>query len=180
VLRQISYDDGSETWETDTAYGGSYVTVTPPAGGTPETTWTNGEGEKTAIWQYHAGAPVSTSDPASDYDTTTYTYTYTYTPAQNLATITDAAGNQWSYEVRVQHDRRGHLVLHPCAEPLGEPPGGPPSAADHHQGYRAVQHRPVDRLVDVTAAYLARVVAPLDLHDDHLHGGLVAVPADQH
>jgi YD repeat-containing protein len=85
VLRQISYDDGSETWETDTAYGGSYVTVTPPAGGTPETTWTNGEGETTAIWQYHAGAPVSTSDPASDYDTTTYTYT----PARNLATITD-------------------------------------------------------------------------------------------
>jgi RHS repeat-associated protein len=93
VLRQISYDDGSETWETDTAYGGDYVTVTPPTGGTPETTWTNGEGETTAISEYHAGAPVSTSDPASDYDATTYTYT----PEQKLATITDAAGNQWSY-----------------------------------------------------------------------------------
>ena len=93
VLRQISYDDGSDTWETDTAYGGDYVTVTPPAGGTPETTWTNGEGETTATWQYHAGAPVSTSDPANDYDATAYTYT----AAQKLATITDAAGNQWSY-----------------------------------------------------------------------------------
>jgi RHS repeat-associated protein len=46
----------------------------------------------TAIWQYHAGAPVSTSDPASDYDATSYTYT----PAKQLATITDAAGNTWT------------------------------------------------------------------------------------
>jgi RHS repeat-associated protein len=93
VVRQISSDDGTETWETDTSYGGDYTTVTPPAGGTPETTWTNGAGETTAIWQYHAGVPVSVSDPASDYDATTYTYT----PGQKLATITDAAGNTWSY-----------------------------------------------------------------------------------
>jgi RHS repeat-associated protein len=93
VIRQISYSDGAETWETDTSYGGNETTVTPPAGGTAETTWTNGEGETTAIWQYHAGAPVSAADPASDYDATSYTYT----PAQKLATITDAAGNVWSY-----------------------------------------------------------------------------------
>jgi RHS repeat-associated protein len=93
VVRQISYDDGTETYETDTSYGGDYTTVTPPAGGTPETTWTNGVGETSAIWQYHAGAPVSVTDPASDYDATTYTYT----PGQKLADITDAAGNVWSY-----------------------------------------------------------------------------------
>ena len=93
VVRQISYSSGTEAWETDTSYGGNYTTVTPPAGGTPETTWTDGRGLTTAIWQYHAGAPVSVSDPASDYDATTYTYT----PAQKLATITDAAGNAWSY-----------------------------------------------------------------------------------
>jgi RHS repeat-associated protein len=93
VVRQISYDDGTETWETDTAYGGDYTTVTPPAGGTPETTWTDGRGLTTAIWQYRAGVPVSASDPASDYDATAYTYT----PAQKLATITDPAGNAWSY-----------------------------------------------------------------------------------
>jgi len=93
VIRQISYDEGTQTWETGTAYGGDETTVTPPSGGTSETTWTDGRGLTTAIWQYHAGVPVSTSDPASDYDATTYTYT----PAQKLATITDADGNKWSY-----------------------------------------------------------------------------------
>jgi YD repeat-containing protein len=92
VLRQISSDDGTQTWETDTSYGGNEVTVTPPAGGTPMTTWTDGRGLTTAIWQYHAGVPVSTSDPAADYDATTYTYT----AGQDPATITDAAGNTWS------------------------------------------------------------------------------------
>jgi RHS repeat-associated protein len=94
VIRQVAYDDGTEKYETDTAYGGDYTTVTPPAGGTPETTWTDGRGLTTEIWQYHAGAPVTVIDePATDYDQTLYTYT----AAGKLATITDAAGNQWSY-----------------------------------------------------------------------------------
>jgi RHS repeat-associated protein len=93
VIRQISYDDGTETWETDTSYGGDETTVVPPPGGTAETTWTNGEGETTAIWQYHASDPVSVSDPATDYDATTYTYT----PGSQLATIKDAGGNVWTY-----------------------------------------------------------------------------------
>ena len=93
VIRQTSYTDGTETWETDTAYGGNYTTITPPPGGTPQTTWTDGRGLTTAIWQYHAGAPAPATDPASDYDATTYTYT----PGQQLATITDAGGNAWSY-----------------------------------------------------------------------------------
>jgi RHS repeat-associated protein len=93
VIKQIAYKDGTESWETDTSYGGNETTVTPPAGGTPQTTWTDGRGLTTAIWQYHAGAPVNVTDPASDYDATSYTYT----PGQKLATITDAAGNTWSY-----------------------------------------------------------------------------------
>src|SRR6185437_14866615 len=44
-------------------------------------------------YQYHAGVPASPSDPASQYDQTSYAYT----PAQQLASITDAAGNAWSY-----------------------------------------------------------------------------------
>ena len=40
-----------------------------------------------------AGAPVSVRDPAGDYDATAYTYV----PSGKLATITDAAGNTWSY-----------------------------------------------------------------------------------
>jgi len=93
VIRQISFDDGTETWETDTAYGGDETTVTPPVGGTAETTWTDGRGLTTAIWQYHADVPVSVSDPANDYDATGYTYN----AAGKLATITDDAGNKWSY-----------------------------------------------------------------------------------
>jgi RHS repeat-associated protein len=93
VIRQISDALGAQTWETDTSYGGDYTTVVPPAGGTSQTTFTDGRGLTTAIWQYHTGVPPSTSDPASDYDQTSYTYT----AAQNLATIADAADNGWSY-----------------------------------------------------------------------------------
>jgi YD repeat-containing protein len=93
VIRQISYALGSETWETDTSYGGNYVTVVPPAGGTSQTTFTDGRGLTTAIWQYHAGVTPSTADPAGDYDQTSYTYT----PAQKLATIIDAGGDTWSF-----------------------------------------------------------------------------------
>jgi RHS repeat-associated protein len=101
VIKKTSLDDGTQTWETDTAYGGNYITITPPAGGTPTTNWTDGRGLTTAIWQYHSGVPVSVSDPAADYDTTTYTYN----AGQKLATITDAAGNAWSYSYDLLGDQ---------------------------------------------------------------------------
>jgi RHS repeat-associated protein len=94
VIKQISYSLGSETFETDTSYGGDYTTVVPPQGGTAQTTQTNGLGLTSAVYQYHAGVPASPADPASDYDATDYAYT----PAGKLATITDAAGNSWSYK----------------------------------------------------------------------------------
>ena len=93
VTKQISYKFATETWETDTSYGGDYTTVVPPSGGTSQTTFVNGEGKTSAIYQYHSGVPASPSDPASDYDKTTYAYT----PTEELALITDAAGNQWNY-----------------------------------------------------------------------------------
>jgi RHS repeat-associated protein len=93
VIKQVAYALGSQTWETDTTYGGNYVTVVPPSGGTPQTTFTDGRGLTTAIFQYHAGVPISPSDPAADYDQTSYAYT----PASQLASITDAAGNTWSW-----------------------------------------------------------------------------------
>jgi RHS repeat-associated protein len=101
VVKQISYTFATETWETDTSYGGDYTTVVPPAGGIAQTTFTNGEGKTSAIYQYHSGAPASPSDPASDYDATTYLYT----PAQQLALITDAAGNQWNYSYDLNGDQ---------------------------------------------------------------------------
>lgn len=93
IIREISYALGSETSETDTTYGGNYTTTVPPTGGTSETTFIDGRGLTTAIYQYHAGVPAAPADPAADYDKTTYTYT----PAQKLAGINDAAGNTWSY-----------------------------------------------------------------------------------
>lgn len=93
VTRTVSYALGVETWETDTGYGGNYTTTIPPTGGTPSTTFTDGRGLTTAIYQYHVGVPVSPADPAADYDKTSYVYT----PAQKLAGITDAVGNTWSY-----------------------------------------------------------------------------------
>ena len=97
-----SFSLANETWETDTAYGGDYTTTTyqnltsgEPDGGTPETVFTNGEGQTSAIYQYHseADAALGVSAPASDYDATDYAYT----PAGNLAGVTDAAGSNWAY-----------------------------------------------------------------------------------
>jgi RHS repeat-associated protein len=109
VTRQVSYSYASELWETDTSYGGDYTTVTPPAGGTAQTTYTNGIGKTSYIYQYHSAAPPS-SPPApgsgsqtgpSGWDQTAYTYS----PAGQLATITDDAGNQWSYGYNLAGDQ---------------------------------------------------------------------------
>jgi RHS repeat-associated protein len=101
VVRQVLYSLATEKWETDTSYGGDYTTVTPPAGGTAQTTYTNGIGKTSYIYQYHAATPPATPPApgsgsqvgASGWDQTSYTYT----PAGQQATITDDAGNQWSY-----------------------------------------------------------------------------------
>jgi len=88
---------GHEKWRTSTAYPGADRTdVTPPAGATPTSSFVDARGNTTQIRQYHGGAPTG------DYDTTNYTYT----PAGNLAGITDAAGNEWSYT----YDTRGYRV----------------------------------------------------------------------
>lgn len=71
-------------------------TATPagePDGDTPQTTFTDGRGLTTQVFQYHSGVTAAPSDPSSDYDVTSYTYT----AAKKLATVTDAAQNKWSY-----------------------------------------------------------------------------------
>ena len=101
VTRQISYSFASDTWETDTTYGGNYVTTVPPTGGTSQTTFTDGRGLETAMYQYHSGVSADPSGPASGYDKTTYSYT----PARKLASIKDAAGNSWSSGYDLAGDR---------------------------------------------------------------------------
>jgi RHS repeat-associated protein len=101
TTRQIAYARGIETWESDTSYGGNYTTTVPPAGGISQTTFTDGRGLTTAIYQYHAGAAAVPTDPATDYDRTAYTNT----AAGKLAGIRDAAGNTWSYTYNLLGDR---------------------------------------------------------------------------
>jgi RHS repeat-associated protein len=92
TVKQVAYNDGTATWETDTTYGGNYATVVPPSGGTSQTTFINGLTQTAAIYQYHAGVAPSPADPPADYDQTSYTYT----PAGKLASIT-ASANTWKY-----------------------------------------------------------------------------------
>lgn len=79
---------GSETWRTSTAYGGDHVDITPPTGATATTTYTDARGKTTELRQYHGPTPTG------DYDTTAYGYS----PAGNLTSLTDAAGNQWTWK----------------------------------------------------------------------------------
>jgi RHS repeat-associated protein len=110
VTRQVLYDDATEQWETDTAYGGNYTTVTPPAGGTATTTYIDGDGLTSYIYDYHSATPPATppapgsgsESGSSGWDQTAYTYN----AAQELTGITDDAGNQWSYS----YDLGGDVV----------------------------------------------------------------------
>jgi YD repeat-containing protein len=107
VTRQITYSLAAEKWETDTSYGGNYTTVTPPAGGTAQTTYVNGLGKTSYIYQYHSATPPATppapgsgsaAGPAG-WDQTAYAYS----PAAQLASITDdtaggtSTGNTWTF-----------------------------------------------------------------------------------
>jgi RHS repeat-associated protein len=116
ITRQIAYKFATETWETDTAYGGNYATVSykvtepgVPLGGTPQTTYTDGRGLTSYIYQYHSNTPPA-SPPApgsgsvtgaSGWDQTAYTHT----PAGQLASITDAAANAWTRKYNLAGDQ---------------------------------------------------------------------------
>jgi RHS repeat-associated protein len=78
-------------WQTTKAYPGMDETdVTPPAGGTATSTFTNGRGQTTATWSYLTTAP---DQKAADADVTSYTYT----PSGQTATIADNSGNKSTY-----------------------------------------------------------------------------------
>ncbi|WP_412748237.1 polymorphic toxin-type HINT domain-containing protein [Krasilnikovia sp. M28-CT-15] len=90
--------NGTEKWRTTTTYGGDRTSVTPPSGGTATTTLTDIAGRPTVLRQYKNPADVGKNDPAL-FDTSRFTYDL----AGNLKTLTDAAGNTWSYT----YDLRG-------------------------------------------------------------------------
>jgi RHS repeat-associated protein len=91
---EIAYHLGTETWRTSYLYGGNFTTTMPPAGATPTTVVTDARGRQTHFVRYHAGAPPDyATDPPSAYTDTAYTYT----PDGKPATLTDPAGNSWSW-----------------------------------------------------------------------------------
>ncbi|MER6121787.1 ricin-type beta-trefoil lectin domain protein [Streptomyces sp. NPDC001795] len=83
---------GAQQWQSTTAYPGVDRTDTTPAsGGTATSGFTNALGQTTATWTYDDTA--TPTGKASDAIVTSYTYT----PAGQVATMSDNAGNTWSY-----------------------------------------------------------------------------------
>ena len=89
VTRQIAYNIGNETWETDTSYQGvDQTTVNPPSGGTPTVTRTDAEGRSAELEQFDTA--TATGTPAT-------VTSYTHDPAGSLASVTDPAGDTTGY-----------------------------------------------------------------------------------
>ncbi|MCU1422475.1 MAG: hypothetical protein JWN36_2126, partial [Microbacteriaceae bacterium] len=81
---------GVERYRSTTAYlGKDRVDSTPPAGGTPTSTFTNTLGQTTSLVQYLAATPLSTA--------TQETTTYGYNAQGSMTSMTDPAGNHWSW-----------------------------------------------------------------------------------
>jgi RHS repeat-associated protein len=83
-------------WQTATAYDGTSVTTTPPAGGTATTTFINVFGNVTTARQFLGATPAGTHQ-----DTT-----YSYDRLQQLTGTADPAGNQWAWT----YDLRGRVT----------------------------------------------------------------------
>jgi YD repeat-containing protein len=79
-------------------------------------------GNTTELRQYHGGTPTG------DYDATSYAYT----PRDELAQVTDPAGNTWTY----RYDQRGRKI----------------SATDPDAGASSFVYNDLDQLVSTTDA----------------------------
>ncbi|WP_243740868.1 sugar-binding protein, partial [Streptomyces sp. 8K308] len=80
-------DGGDVLGTTRTSHHGDRTTVIPPVGATATTTLFDARGQTTELRQHHQRSATAA------YDATRYTYT----PAGQLDTLTDPAGNQWTY-----------------------------------------------------------------------------------
>lgn len=95
VTDALSLKKGTEQWRTVTQDDGDRTTVIPPNGGTASTTITDAQGRKTELRQYTDAARTA-------YQSTKYAYGKYDEPA----TVTDPAGNIWTYTF----DNRGQQV----------------------------------------------------------------------
>jgi RHS repeat-associated protein len=97
---EVFYNKHVERWRTTTSYGGSgagfMVTVQPPQGAPATATITNARGDIIEKRTYRSNPPSGSYDPL----------TYDYSAAGLLESMTDAAGNDWSWE----YDLRGRQV----------------------------------------------------------------------
>ncbi|HEX2893754.1 MAG TPA: RHS repeat-associated core domain-containing protein [Marmoricola sp.] len=86
-IYQPKNDESNGGWRTTTAYDADKVSVDPPTGGTPTTTVTDVRGNTTQRVEY-----LSTG-----LNGTTQTTTYRYDLANRMTSMTDPAGNAWSW-----------------------------------------------------------------------------------
>ncbi|WP_320065032.1 polymorphic toxin-type HINT domain-containing protein [Micromonospora sp. RTGN7] len=133
VTNAITLVAGTEKWRTVTAYGGDRTHLDPPSGATPTTTITDARGQARALRQYKGAAP------SGAYDETTYDYTTAGQPK----TVTDAAGNVWSYT----YDQRGRKI----------------STSDPDAGTSTLQYNDYDQLTSTTNAANAQVSFTYDV-----------------
>ncbi len=95
VTAAISRAFGDEKWRTSSVYDGDRTTVIPPKGGTATTVVTDARGRTTERLEY-TNAERTTSQKTA----------YTYGKYSEPDTVTDPAGNTWTYSF----DSRGQKV----------------------------------------------------------------------
>ncbi|MFI5729463.1 RHS repeat domain-containing protein [Kribbella sp. NPDC051587] len=83
---------GVQKWSIEHSISTNKQTIDPPTGQTPTTRIMDADGNLTELRQYKGDSPTG------DYDSTKYTYY----PAGGLKSVTDPAGNVWSYKYDVQ------------------------------------------------------------------------------
>jgi len=93
---QIFKVEGVEKWRTTNSYNGYRQDIDPPTGDTPSTRILDAQGNLVELRQYKGAAPTG------EYDKTTFTYTN----RNQLASVTDPAGNVWRYT----YDLRGRRI----------------------------------------------------------------------
>lgn len=85
---------GTELWRTSTSYtGADRADVTPPAGGTPSSAFTNSRGKTTGLTQWLSATPGSG---------TAETTSYSYDPAAEMTGMQNPAGQAWSWTFNVR------------------------------------------------------------------------------
>ncbi|RKR86671.1 RHS repeat-associated protein [Micromonospora pisi] len=101
LTNAILMTGSTEKWRTTTSYGGDRTSVVPPKGGTATTTILDAMGRATELRQYKDPTNVGSDNPAT-FDRTAYTYT----DRNELAAVTDPAGNTWRYS----YDQLGRKI----------------------------------------------------------------------